>query len=96
MERDTGRHHPLRAMGFWEGGGGYQRVPNGYEDNQEDREKWFQQCLDKLGKLKHYQNFAFPYKIGCGLAGGNWDHYLPMIEDFTVKYQKHVTLVKKY
>ena len=43
-----------------------------------------------------YQNFAFPYKIGCGLAGGNWDHYLPMIEDFTVKYQKHVTLVKKY
>ena len=76
-------------------GGGYQRVPNGYEDYQEDREKWFQQCLDKLGNLKHYQNFALPYKIGCGLAGGNWDHYLPMIEDFTVKYQKHVTLVKK-
>ena len=40
-------------------GGGYQRVPNGYEDNQEDREKWFKQCLGKLRKLKHYQNFVF-------------------------------------
>ena len=31
-------------------GGGYQRVP-GYEDNQKNREKWFQQCLDELGKM---------------------------------------------
>ena len=80
---------------FGKGGeGAYQRVP-GYEDNPKNREKWFRQCLDKLGTCDYYQTFAFPYKIGCGLAGGNWDHYLPMIEDFTVKYKKHVTLVKK-
>ena len=30
------------------------------------------------------------------LAGGNWDHYLPMIEDFAFKYNKHVTLDKKF
>ena len=74
-------------------GGGYQRVP-GYEDNQRNREKWFQKCLHELGKWDYYQNFAFPYKIGCGLAGGNWDHYFSMIQDFAVKYNKHVTLVK--
>ena len=78
---------------FGRGEGAYQLV-SGYEDNQKNREKWFRQCLDKLGKCDSYQNFAFPYKIGCGLTGGNWDHYLPMIEDFTVKYNKHVTLVK--
>ena len=57
---------------------------------------WFPQCLENLGKKEKYQNLAFPYKIGCGLAGGNWDHYLPMIEDFAFKYNKHVTLVKKF
>ena len=35
----------------------------------------------------------YPYKIGFGLAGGNWDHYLPMIKNFAVKYKEHVTLV---
>ena len=26
---------------------------------------------------------AFPYKIGCGLAGGNWDvDYYPLLERF--------------
>ena len=51
--------------------------------------------MDKLGKCDRYQNLAFPYNIGCGLAGGDWNHYLPMIEDLSVKYKKHVTLVKK-
>ena len=69
-------------------------MPDGYEDTQEEREQWFKECLETLGENKKYQNLAFPYKIGCGLAGGNWDHYLPMIEDFTVKYKKHVTLVR--
>ena len=75
-------------------GGGCRRTLSSYRDTPEEREQWFQQCLDELGKNKKYQNLAFPYKIGCGLAGGNWNHYLPMIEDFAVKYKKHVTLVE--
>ena len=73
----------------------YRRVPDGYEDTYEEREKWFRQCLDELGKCDQYQSLAFPYKIGCGLAGGNWENYLVMINDFTFKYKKDVTLVKK-
>ena len=62
----------------WDFGKGerYQRTVSSYKDTPEEREQWFKQCLDELGKCDYYQNFAFPYKIGCGLAGGNWDHYL--------------------
>ena len=81
----------------WDFGvGGYKRVPKVYDDTPEEREMWFKQCLDELGQCKGYKTLAFPYKIGCGLAGGNWDHYFSMILDFAVKYNKHVTLVKKY
>ena len=66
----------------------YQITLSSYKDTPEEREQWFQQCLDELGKCDFYQNFAFSYKIGCSLAGGNWDHYLAMIEDYTVKYTK--------
>ena len=82
----------------WDFGKGrpeYQRILNPHRDTPQQREQWFQQCLDELGQCgDFYQNFAFPYKIGCGLAGGNWDHYFSMIHDFTVKYNKHVTLVE--
>ena len=74
-------------------GGGYQRILSHHRDTPQERERWFAQCLEELGKCDHYQNLTFPYKIGCGLAGGNWDHYLTMIRDFAVKYKKHVTLL---
>ena len=72
------------------------RIPT-HEDTPAQRIKLFQRCLEKLGTLKEYQNFAFPYQIGCGLAGlgGNWTHYQTMIEDFSVKFHKDVTLVLK-
>ena len=59
----------------------------------QERERWFAQCLEELGQCDSYQNLAFPYQIGCGLAGGNWSRYLAMIQDFAVKYKKHVTIV---
>jgi hypothetical protein len=41
-------------------------------------------CLNKLSlKLEGAsENVAFPYMIGCGLAGGNWKIYLGMITNF--------------
>ena len=79
---------------FGKGRAGNQRILSPHRDTPREREQWFQHCLDELGTCDFYQNFAFPYKIGCGLAGGNWDHYFSMIHDFTVKYKKHVTLVR--
>jgi O-acetyl-ADP-ribose deacetylase (regulator of RNase III) len=46
------------------------------------RKNMFQKCLKEIEKIKDLESIAFPYRIGCGIAGGNWDEYLKMIEDF--------------
>lgn len=53
-------------------------------ETAEQREKWFQACLDALGAV-FSKSVAFPDHIGCGLAGGNWQHYEQMIEAFAKK-----------
>lgn len=61
------------------------------------RESYFRDCLEKLGELcwvdKH--TVAFPYGIGCGAAGGNWDNYLVMIETFSARHNLDVTIYCK-
>lgn len=38
-------------------------------------------------------NIAFPYKIGCGLAGGNWNIVRRMIEKFSERIPNDVYIV---
>ena len=51
------------------------------KDKKEDRLKYFNQCLKLwLQELKksynnHINCVFFPYRIGCGLAGGDWEEY---------------------
>lgn len=54
------------------------------KDTYEQRETWFGEALADLAtQLKEEkETVAFPYKIGCGLAGGNWEKYRAMIEKF--------------
>lgn len=35
---------------------------------------------------------AIPYKIGCGLAGGDWAEYLAEIGKFGEEYEEHVEI----
>ena len=58
-------------------------------------EKRFKECLEALGALPDYQNLAFPYGIGCGLAGGNLTHFEQFIREFAVRFHKHVNLWNK-
>lgn len=51
-------------------------------DTASNRKKWFQECLSKIAKIKNIRSVAFPEKIGCGLAGGDWDNYLEMLDNF--------------
>jgi O-acetyl-ADP-ribose deacetylase (regulator of RNase III) len=44
---------------------------------------WFQKGLFEILELNPV-SVAFPFKIGCGLAGGKWEHYLRLIELFEV------------
>jgi len=57
-----------------------------------NREKYFQQCLDKMSAIKDLDSVAFPYLIGCGLAGGYWPNYYKMIQDFSEKVNAKVVI----
>ena len=55
---------------------------------------WFKMCLEEVAKLKP-TSLAFPYNIGCGLAGGDWDKYYPALQEFSIKYPDiKITLYK--
>jgi len=53
-------------------------------DTQAMRLQWLRQCLWAMTRIPGIQSVAFPYRIGCGLAGGNWERdYLPLMERFS-------------
>jgi len=58
-------------------------------DQTTDREQYFAKCLEALYDYFEFTEdkveIAVPYKIGCGLAGGDWMHYRKMLEDFEAK-----------
>jgi O-acetyl-ADP-ribose deacetylase (regulator of RNase III) len=55
--------------------------PRKTTDTQADRLKWFKQGLDEIGKLG-MESISFPYKIGCGYGGGDWNEYYKALQDF--------------
>jgi O-acetyl-ADP-ribose deacetylase (regulator of RNase III) len=61
----------------------YSSYPEYAKDTKDAREEWFRQCLEAM-KLLDTDEIAFPYGIGCGLAGGNWKRYEEMIEEFAL------------
>lgn len=70
---------------------GYAKWPN---DSYPARLGFFKGCLDALEFIVALkgESLAFPWKIGCGAAGGDWTQYLPLIEDFA--RDKDVTLYR--
>lgn len=55
---------------------GQPKYPN---DNVSKRLEYFENGLEKIKSIKNLQSLAFPYKIGCGLAGGSWEDYLKLL-----------------
>lgn len=58
------------------------------KDNKNARLIYFEKALESLLEqcvLNEYKSIAFPFKIGSGLAGGNWPDYLNLIEKFEFK-----------
>ena len=50
------------------------------------REEFFRKCLEEIGLIEGIKEIAFPYGIGCGLAGGEWNKYFKMISEFSEKF----------
>lgn len=60
-------------------------VPSG-TDNIQCRLNYFQSALNELAdacQREHWKLVAFPFRIGCGLAGGSWPDYLAMLQEFS-------------
>ena len=66
------------------------------DDTTEKRIEWFKQCLNAISEINNIKNktIAFPFNIGCGAAGGDWEIYYNLIEEFANKGEIHVTLYK--
>merc|ERR1711871_543112 len=59
-------------------------------ETEHTRLQWFKNSLDELSKIgESLHSVAFPYLIGCGLAGGNWILYRHLINDFAKKVSSY-------
>ena len=58
--------------------------PNTYDDTEINRQNWFRECMNKIDDL-NLDKITMPYKIGCGLAGGNWNIYKEILEKAKTK-----------
>jgi O-acetyl-ADP-ribose deacetylase (regulator of RNase III) len=70
--------------------------PKYSRDSEERRLAAFQQCLDRIAEIPNIsgKTVAFPYGIGCGLAGGNWEKYEKILSDWSccVKEKERITV----
>jgi O-acetyl-ADP-ribose deacetylase (regulator of RNase III) len=51
-------------------------------DDATARLLYFKQCLDQISALKP-TSVSFPFRIGCGLAGGNWTLYSAALSEWS-------------
>lgn len=64
-------------------------------DTEKMRLKWFIKGLSKLREFNNLESIAFPYKIGCGLASGNWKIYKKIIDRFANSIEADVFIYKR-
>lgn len=54
---------------------GRPKYPDSVTDGLLARQRYFKECLEKIEQIHNLESIAFPYKIGCGAAGGDWNIY---------------------
>lgn len=80
-----GQFYPGKSGNYWRKG--YTHLPK-KDDSASNRILWFVQALTSLseqleGDYSDVKTVGFPFKIGCGLAGGNWAQYRDFIDAFS-------------
>ena len=56
--------------------------PSPGRDSAASRLQAFRKALDQIAKVPELESIGFPYWVGCGLAGGDWNEYEKLLEDF--------------
>ena len=73
------QYHPGKAGG----GGGRGGGGGGPDDSAAARQRYFAACLACVGReVRGLRSVAFPFRVGCGLAGGDWPAYRALLEAF--------------
>ena len=72
----------------------------GYDHKKYTSYDAFWECLNGLkyylnNVQEKYKTVAFPYKIGCGLGGADWDIIEKMIDKFSEGISQEVIIVRK-
>lgn len=73
---------------------GNAKYPNDKKDGYKARMRYFVSALNKISKIDDLESIAFPYKIGCGAAGGNWSYYEKFINIFAKNIKENVFIYK--
>ena len=81
----------VNLMGQYYPGGPQQAVI----DSELTRRTYFHKALMKLAKIKDLESIAFNYRIGCGIAGGDWNWYKGTLENFAT-YVEHTQGAKTF
>ena len=61
---------------------GFVRYANSEKDGVRARQKYFHQGLWKIAQIPSLESVALPWKIGCSAAGGNWNTYYKILQNF--------------
>lgn len=61
-------------------------------DDVKSRHGYFKSALAELADVcfkEEWKVVAFPFRVGCGLAGGSWPDYLAMLQKFSDLVSAH-------
>jgi O-acetyl-ADP-ribose deacetylase (regulator of RNase III) len=75
---------------------GKPKYPYSSLDGFEIRQKYFYQGLLRIAKISNLESIAFPWRVGCGAAGGSWPHYLGNLTNFANHLEKQNVKVVIY
>lgn len=61
---------------------GHPKFADSKIDGFQARRGYFRECLQSIATIPNLESVAFPWRIGCGIAGGEWDEYLSDLNKF--------------
>jgi len=72
------------------------RYPLSSLDGQAARRKYFYNGLLRVAKIEGLESIAFPWRMGAGLAGGDFEYYLGTVRNFADYVEEKGVAVKVY
>lgn len=70
--------------------------PGNIKSEHQARVRWFEKCLNDMTDILSFgSTYAMPYGIGCGLAGGDMQTYMTILEKWANQPRVgHLTLYR--